>query len=183
MDGLLTGAGHTVVIGAGVGNLGGGLGKVRIIRGDDHLYVAGADAEGGPAAGIGGLDHCRSAGCYHYVHLAHQLLGQSHGRLLHNLHQIFRSAQLLQCGVDQIHAMTGHILGAGVWRDDHGITALDDVHAVADRGGNGICGRYQRRHHAQRLGKGRQLFRRVVVDHAHRLLIVEEMPGTQSAAL
>ena len=131
MNGLLTGAGHTVVVRPGVGDVAHDSVKVLIFRIHNHLHIAGANAEGGAAAGIGRLDHGGAAGGYDYVRQLHELLGIGKGRLLHHLNQVFGRAQLSEGLIDQIHAVLGHPLGTGVGRNDHGIAAFEDVHAVA----------------------------------------------------
>ena len=118
---------------------------------DDHRSVAGADAVGGLAGSVRGLDHRGPAGGHGQVARGHQLVRQRNARALDRLQDVFRSTQPAQGLAHQPDDFVGGAAARRVRREDDGVLAFDRVDGDPDRRHVGAGDRNQRGDHTGRL--------------------------------
>jgi hypothetical protein len=180
---VLRGATGGIVEGLGAGDRRRRFGEIG--RGvDDAGDIAGADAEGRRAAGIGRAHVGLRTGGHHQVGLPHQrmrrVLGDRRGQ---HLHQVFRRADFGQFGID-VADQRGAGRGAlGRGRDDHRIAALERVDDLVGRRGAGVGRGRDRRHHADRARDLDDAALRVLGDDADALRALEVAQQAQGLAV
>ena len=131
--GLLGGADHTVIEGLRVDDRVDGELDVGG-RVDDDRGVAGADAQGRGAGGIGGVDHARATGGEDDVGVAHELVGELEGRDGDPVDDALGGSGGLSSLAHDAGGLGGAGLGAGVRRDQDGVARLERDQALEDRG-------------------------------------------------
>ena len=150
---------------------------------DDHRHVAGTDAVGRLAGGVGGLHHRAAASGHHHVYHLHQLLGGFHRAVLDRLHQVVGPAVRLHDLHELVGQVHGALLGLRMRREDHGVAGLEREHAVAHRRHDRVGDRRHGADDADRLGDVDELHLFVFADDAAGLLVLEVVPDRPRLAL
>ena len=155
VDGLLAGAGNTVLEGAAHDHVSAGTGQVRIVLVHQGLAVALAHAEAGLAAGVHGLDHAGAAHADVGVAGGHHGVAGLDGTHLGGdaEHQILGGADGLQVLADVVSHVVGGVGGHGMGSRHEGVAGLDGHHSAADDRAGGIGAGQDAAHHTQGLGK------------------------------
>ena len=150
-DGLLGSADHAVVERLGVDD---GVDGELDVRGivDDDRGVTGANAQGGLARGVGGLDHTRATGGENDVDVAHDHVGQLDGRLVDPADDALRSTGLDSCVENELGGGDGALGGCRVRGDDDGVTGLQADERLEDGRGGRVGGRDDSANDTDRLG-------------------------------
>ena len=138
-DGLLGGTNHAVVEGLGVDD---GVDSQHHIGGvvDDGRGVAGANAQGGRAGGVGSLHHAGAAGGQDDVSLGHQGVGQLQVRNVNPTNDALGSASLHSGLQNDFCSRDGALLGTGMGADDDAVTGLQGDEGLKDGGRSGVGG-------------------------------------------
>ena len=145
-----------------------GVDRVEDVGGlvDHDRGVTGADAEGGLAGGVGGLDHARATGGQDDVNVAHELARELEGGLIDPADDALGRAGLDGGLVDDLGGRDGALGCRGVRRDDDGVAGLQADEGLEDRGRSGVSGRDDRAHDADRLGDLGDAVGLVMLEHA-----------------
>jgi len=181
-QGVVGAAGGGVVEGFADPDLLGRIGQIGILGHDDD-GIAGPDAVGRLAAGIGGLDHHGAAGREHQIHLAHELLAQRNRGFLDILDQVDRGADPAQ---PLPHEPADHRAGSFGRRmrgEDDRVAALEDSRPVAGRRGRGIRHGGERPDDPYRLGVFCETPGLVPLDHPHRFGMLDVPADAQNLDL
>ena len=163
-DGLLGGADHAVVEGLGVDDrVDGELDVGRLV--DHDGGVAGADAEGGLAGGVSGLDHAGTAGGEDDVDVAHELVGELERGDVDPADDALGGAGLDGGVEDDLGGGDGALGGSRVRGDDDRVAGLQRDEALEDRGRGRVGGGDDRADDADGLGDLGHAVRLVALDH------------------
>ena len=185
VHGLLTGAGHTVVVGTVIDGQHRHTVQVIIVIADDLLAVTLTHTEARTAAGIHSLYHTgASRGDVHVALAEHFIRGLNAAVLgINHLDQIGGGAQSLDLLANHVDGLQGDVLCGGVRGDDAGIPALDGHHAVGRDGHDRVGTGHDATHNAHGLGHNLdaglvpQIF-----DVTYRLLAPHDVPLGSSAS-
>ena len=168
-DGLLGGADHAVIE---------VLGEDQVVRRtfDVHIgidvgrSVAGADAEGGLARGVRGLDHAGAASGQDGgdARVLHQRAGRLDGRVFDPLHAVLGCACFDRGVADDLRGGHGRLLGARVEAEHDRTAGLECQQRLEDGGGGRVGDRGDTGDDADRLGD--------LVD-AHDLVLADQADG------
>ena len=138
--GLLGSADHAVIEGLGVNDgVDGQLDVGGVV--DDDGGVACADAQGGLAGAVGGLDHARATGGQDDVNVGHDLAGQVDGGNVDPADDLLRGACLDGSLEHELGRGDGALGSSGVRGDDDGVAGLQADQGLEDSGGSGVGGR------------------------------------------
>ena len=150
-DVLLGGADHAVVEGLGVDDrVDGELDVGGVV--DDGGVVARADAQGGLAGGVRGVDHARATGGEDDVGGAHELGGHVEGRDVDPVDDALGGAGGLGGLAHDAGGLGGALAGARVRGDEDRVAGLQGDERLEDRGGGGVGRRDDGGDDAERLG-------------------------------
>ena len=177
--GLLGRADHAVVKGLGVNDGVDGQAHVSGVV-DDDGGVAGADAQGGLARGVGGLDHAGTTGGQDDVGGAHELVGQLQRRRGDPVDDALGRAGLDGGVKHELGRGDGAVLGARVGRDQDRVARLKAQKALVDGRGRGVGRGDDRRHDAHGLGDLLEAKRVILLDDVaglHALVLVVDVLG------
>ena len=149
--GLLGSADHAVVEGLGVDD---GVDGEQHVGGvvDDDRGVTGANAQGGLARGVGGLDHARATGGEDDVDVAHDHVGQLDGGDIDPADDALGGAGLDGGVKHELGGGDGALGGSRVRGDDDGVAGLQADQRLEDRSGGGVGRRDDGAHDADGLG-------------------------------
>ena len=148
---LLGGADHAVVEGLGVDD---GVDSHAHVGSavDDGRGVASADAQGGRAGAVGGLDHARATGGQDDVGLCHEGLGVLERERLDPADEVLGGTGGHGGVIDDAGGLGRAALGARVRRDHDGVAGLERDEALEDGGRGGVGRRDDRTDDADGLG-------------------------------
>ena len=168
-NGLLGGADHAVIE---------VLGEDQVVRRtfDVHIgidvgrSVAGADAEGGLAGGVRGLDHAGAAGGQDGgdARVLHQRAGRLDGRVFDPLHAVLGCACFDRGVADDLRGGHGRLLGARVEAEHDRTAGLECQQRLEDGGGGRVGDRGDTGDDADRLGD---------LVYAHDLVLADQADG------
>ncbi len=115
--------------------------------------VAGADAEGGLAGGVRGLDHAGAAGGQDGgdARVLHQRAGRLDGRVFNPLHAVLGCACFDRGIADDLRGGHGRLLGARVEAEDNRTAGLECQQRLEDGGGGRVGDRGDTGDDADRL--------------------------------
>ncbi len=140
-DGLLAGADGAVVEGLAFDDFGDGVGDVgRAFEQDGN--VAGPDAEGRFAAGVGGVHDAVSAGGEDDAGalVAHQGVGAVEAGVAEALDDVFGGAGFESGAIEEAGGGAGAADGARVRAEDDGVAGFEGDQDFVDGGGGGVGG-------------------------------------------
>ena len=173
---LLTCAQDTVVIAPALDDHGDSGIQIRVPV-NQRLNIAGAHAEGGPAAGVCRFDNAGAASGDAGIAHRHCKAGDLHGGIVHNLDEIDGSAQPLQFAPHIRNAFNRGILGPGMGADNDGVAALQGDHRILGGRHRRIGGRTQGGNHANGLCNLHQPLLFDVIDDPPALYAFELVPA------
>ena len=138
-DVLLGSADHAVIEGLGVDD---GLHSHPQVGAlvDNHVAVAGADADGGGAGGVGRLHHTGAAGGHDEIHALHQGVGDLQRGNGDPADDVLRQARLNGGVPHDLRRGDGAVHGVGMGGENDGVAGLEGQHDLVDRGGGGVGG-------------------------------------------
>ena len=134
---LLGGADHAVIEGLGVDD---GLHSHPQVGAlvDNHVAVAGADADGGGAGGVGRLHHTGAAGGHDQVHALHQHVGDIHGGNGDPADDMLGQARLDGGVPHDLRGGDGAVHRMGMRREDDGVAGLQRQHDFINGSGGRV---------------------------------------------
>ena len=148
-------------------------------------HIAGADAVGGFADRMGGLDHGAAAGGQDEAHVLvlEQFLGAGQGDILHAVDQVVGRARFLRGGLHDGAGFEGAARGRGVRGDDDGVARLDGRDGLVHGGRGGVGAGGQRGHHAHGPGDLIDAALGIVSDDAHGGHVLDAVPDALGGQL
>ncbi len=129
-------------------------------------HVAGANAQGGGAGGVGGLHHAGASGCQNHVYRFHNQVGQLDRRLIYPSDDTFRSACLYSCLKNNLRRFNCTFLRTRMRADDDCIPGLQTDETFEDCSRSRVRGRNDRSHKAYRFRDLLDAKSLILFDHA-----------------